>query len=811
MSDIYARQRQLIGTTAEWSANDLVIGSGEIAVEVATGGTIKMKVGNGVSVFSALPYVTGSAAGDYLPIAGGSLEGPLYFNPDDVTSTMRMEVDSSASGDYFGMAVQAGGDAGIQIVSRDSAGPHTLQWTRKGVLVLRHQNPNINDFMGIQVDTFNGQNSLVFEHTDADGNEVDQGSFVFKTDNSPDNSVIIGVGGNVSITGTPNLDTHLITREYADARYALISEGGGITQSQADARYLRLAGGTMTDGFFINPPDVTSTIRLDMTNESSGDVFGIAVQSGGNAGINFVSRGSDGGAHSLQWTRKGVLVLRHQDSNINDFMGIQVDTFNGQNSLIFEHTDADGNELNQGSFVFKTDNSPANSVVIGTGGNISITGTPNIDTHLITRGYADSRYALNDGTTGITQGQADARYVKLSGSTMTGALSIQPSGLSKARIQMLTDSAGDYLNTAIVSGGNAGMKWVTRAADNEPNVMQWTRNGMLVLSNNDNTDYMGINVAEFGGISTMFFQHTNSDGTVNNTGGLFSFAGSSGSNVAINEGIISCTDDPFSGTHIGNRNYNDTRYLRGNASDTFNGTLNLTAGNRNTTLQTYIGTASSGEFVQNQIKSGDNAGMKWLTRGAGGTAHTMQWTRNGMFVLSNNQSTDFMGIQVTRIANTYNQMTFTHTNSDGSPDGTGGFFTFYGGTNQNVSINAGIVSATGVPAAGTHLMTRQACDNRYVSSSDRNLKKNIKQDIGDALNKLMALTPVSFQYKKNTDAKLYEMHEDHYGLIAQDVLDILPSLVYKKDETEDYGLDYVEIVPLLVKAVQQLNNKLEAI
>ena len=67
MTDTLSRMRQLIGTTAEWAANDIVIGDGEIALE-NTGTEVKAKVGDGAQTFSALKYVFESgfdaAAGD---------------------------------------------------------------------------------------------------------------------------------------------------------------------------------------------------------------------------------------------------------------------------------------------------------------------------------------------------------------------------------------------------------------------------------------------------------------------------------------------------------------------------------------------------------------------------------------------------------------------------------------------------------------------------------------------------------------------------------------------------------------------------
>jgi hypothetical protein len=57
MTDILARQRQLIGTTAQWALNNLVIGDGEYALERTTTGRIRVKVGNGVLTYSALAFV----------------------------------------------------------------------------------------------------------------------------------------------------------------------------------------------------------------------------------------------------------------------------------------------------------------------------------------------------------------------------------------------------------------------------------------------------------------------------------------------------------------------------------------------------------------------------------------------------------------------------------------------------------------------------------------------------------------------------------------------------------------------------------
>jgi hypothetical protein len=63
MTDTLSRMRQLVGTTAQWAANDLVIGDGELALEHLSDGTFRIKAGDGIRTFAALPYVPGGAPG----------------------------------------------------------------------------------------------------------------------------------------------------------------------------------------------------------------------------------------------------------------------------------------------------------------------------------------------------------------------------------------------------------------------------------------------------------------------------------------------------------------------------------------------------------------------------------------------------------------------------------------------------------------------------------------------------------------------------------------------------------------------------
>lgn len=89
--------------------------------------------------------------------------------------------------------------------------------------------------------------------------------------------------------------------------------------------------------------------------------------------------------------------------------------------------------------------------------------------------------------------------------------------------------------------------------------------------------------------------------------------------------------------------------------------------------------------------------------------------------------------------------------------------------------------------------------------SDRKLKENIEPTSVKALDKINALNLVAFDYIKD------KTHEE-IGLIAQEVLNIIPGSVEKYEGEDNHlTINYSKFVPYLIKAVQELNQKLEEI
>lgn len=91
-------------------------------------------------------------------------------------------------------------------------------------------------------------------------------------------------------------------------------------------------------------------------------------------------------------------------------------------------------------------------------------------------------------------------------------------------------------------------------------------------------------------------------------------------------------------------------------------------------------------------------------------------------------------------------------------------------------------------------------------SSDLRLKSNIKPlDLG--LNEILKLQP-KFYKKHNDFEKKSEGHEE-YGFIAQELKKVLPLVVSgNENDINPLGVKYEQIIPVLTKAIQELNQKI---
>jgi len=88
----------------------------------------------------------------------------------------------------------------------------------------------------------------------------------------------------------------------------------------------------------------------------------------------------------------------------------------------------------------------------------------------------------------------------------------------------------------------------------------------------------------------------------------------------------------------------------------------------------------------------------------------------------------------------------------------------------------------------------------YNTTSDQRLKDNI-QDAGSASTAIDNIKVRQFDWKADGT------HQD-YGMIAQELATVVPDAVSSGDKSTDMmGVDYSKIVPLLVKEIQELRQR----
>ncbi|MBR3859349.1 MAG: tail fiber domain-containing protein [Bacteroidaceae bacterium] len=114
-----------------------------------------------------------------------------------------------------------------------------------------------------------------------------------------------------------------------------------------------------------------------------------------------------------------------------------------------------------------------------------------------------------------------------------------------------------------------------------------------------------------------------------------------------------------------------------------------------------------------------------------------------------------------------------------------------------------------------------------LQPSDYRLKSDVKSVSGTCLDKVLDMNIVEFKYKQREfksplrsvedstrkcvswyDEESAFMKNKHYGLIAQELQQLYPDLVVEGEDGY-LGVNYIEIIPLLIRSIQELNAKIE--
>ncbi len=105
---------------------------------------------------------------------------------------------------------------------------------------------------------------------------------------------------------------------------------------------------------------------------------------------------------------------------------------------------------------------------------------------------------------------------------------------------------------------------------------------------------------------------------------------------------------------------------------------------------------------------------------------------------------------------------------------------------------------------GNYRGSFNAATGAYAQPSDRRLKKGITAIENGTLNKVMQLNPVSYLMKDQMDTKR------NLGLISQEVQELFPSITHYVKESDILTLSYTELIPILIKALQEQQGIIES-
>ena len=139
------------------------------------------------------------------------------------------------------------------------------------------------------------------------------------------------------------------------------------------------------------------------------------------------------------------------------------------------------------------------------------------------------------------------------------------------------------------------------------------------------------------------------------------------------------------------------------------------------------------------------------------------------------------------------------------------FFTNSSGTTgTNGTERARITSAAFQPGANntyslgtsTRKWTAVYAQNGTIQTSDRRLKTNIK-DLHYGLKEVLAMRPVSYNWIDTTQKG------NKIGLIAQEVRKIVPEVVVGDESKENIGMNYAELVPVLINAIKDQQKQID--
>lgn len=576
--------------------------------------------------------------------------------------------------------------------------------------------------------------------------------------------LVTDVDGNVSADdGTTT--GYVLTSNGAGTTPTFQAAGGGgaVTSVSSDATNVIVATPTTGDVVLTTPNiTMTSTNTIMGINATAGSgslnttSIGYNALAFAGAGDNVVAIGVNVGASGA--INDNCVVIG--EAACNNGSGVN-NTIIGQNACSSVTIGSNNTVLGYNA-CSNWSGSEGNNIIIGSAGSASESGVIRIGTDgLQTAGYwMDGTFIIN--TTGDVFIGQNAGNTSASGSDNT----------------MIGSGAGSSLTSNRFNNGFGAL--ALHACDTgEFNNMYGLSAGESITGGNSNTGF---------GDSALANLVTGSSNTALGEGAGFAYTTNESSNIVIGT----------NGT-IGDNNV--IRIGRYGTSDLQQNIAYILAGQliMDSSANTFLGfnAGNTAAFVGGgNVAIGNSAGL----RIAAGVENVLIGAISGSNIDTGSNNIALGDDSGTAYTSESNNIVIGHTGvaSDGNTMRLG---TQGSGDGQiDTTFIAGIFGNTIVGAA-------VLCDSSgalgTVVSSER-YKENI-EDMGDLSSDIMDLRPVAFNYKSDKGMAT------HYGLIAEEVNDIMPQLVLLDEEGRPASVAYHELPAMLLNEIQKLNKRIEAL
>tara|TARA_R100000278_G_scaffold102805_1_gene79253 strand:+ start:49 stop:1833 length:1785 start_codon:yes stop_codon:yes gene_type:complete len=251
--------------------------------------------------------------------------------------------------------------------------------------------------------------------------------------------------------------------------------------------------------------------------------------------------------------------------------------------------------------------------------------------------------------------------------------------------------------------------------------------------------------------------------------------------------------------------------------------LKISHGGGNGKLEIFGGGQSRTQFYANQITANINGLEIKTTDGQSLTLGTNNTTRvlidgstgdfnlsSQAFVLGTNASSTDRLLRIARFASNSTDLVIGELRYTGSSDGGhafAGIKTYVHHTNGRGRLEFWVNDASTYAERMSLYYDGNLSIDGSLSSSDLTFKKNVKT-ISSALETVTNLRGVTYNWKVSTGK---DTETKQYGMIAQEVEELLPELVKDYGDNKKKQLNYTAIIPVLVESIKELSAKVTAL